>query len=251
MSKRILEVCVDSVESALVAERGGADRLELCSNLVIGGTTPSPTLFQEIRKYSRIPMRVLIRPRFGDFCYSEYEFAMIKAEIQQFRKLGAEAVVIGVLTPDGAVDVPRMHVLMQEAGAMEVTFHRAFDVCKEPLQAFDEIKKLGITTILTSGQKNSYVEGKELLRELVERAGREVQIMPGGGVTPENLKEMAPYIGAHAYHMSGKRIENSRMQYRKEGVSMGLPSMSEYEIWQTDEEKVRAAREVLDSYDKE
>ena len=176
---------------------------------------------------------------------------MIKAEIQQFRKLGAEAVVIGVLTPDGAVDVPRMHVLMQEAGAMEVTFHRAFDVCKEPLQAFDEIKKLGITTILTSGQKNSYVEGKELLRELVERAGREVQIMPGGGVTPENLKEMAPYIGAHAYHMSGKRIENSRMQYRKEGVSMGLPSMSEYEIWQTDEEKVRAAREVLDSYDKE
>lgn len=155
MKQKILEVCVDSVESALVAERGGADRLELCQNLVIGGTTPSPKLFETIRRYSKIPIHVLLRPRFGDFCYTQYEFEMLREEVTMYRKLGAEGVVIGMLLPEGTLDIRRMEKLMEAAEGMPVTLHRAFDVCKDPKAALKQATELGIQTILTSGQQNS------------------------------------------------------------------------------------------------
>ncbi len=247
MKKYILESCVDSVESALAAAKGGADRLELCANLIIGGTTPSPALFEEIRKVSPIRIHALIRPRFGDFCYTDYEFAMIRREVAMYREMGAEGVVIGILNPDGSLNMEQMEILMEEAGGMSVTLHRAFDVCRDPFEALDQAKKLGIHTILTSGQKNSASAGRDLLKELTERAGDAIDIMAGGGVNAQVIRELAPYTGAHVFHMSGKITLDSRMEYRREGVNMGLPSLSEFEIWRTKAENIRAAREVLDS----
>ena len=247
MKKYILESCVDSVESALAAAKGGADRLELCANLIIGGTTPSPALFEEIRKVSTIRMHALIRPRFGDFCYTDYEFAIIRREVAMYREMGAEGVVIGCLNPDGSLNMEQMETLMKEAGGMSVTLHRAFDVCRDPFEALDQAKKLGIHTILTSGQKNSASAGRELLKELTERAGDGIDIMAGGGVNAQVIRELAPCTGVHVFHMSGKITLDSQMEYRREGVNMGLPSLSEFEIRRTKAENIRAAREVLDS----
>ncbi|MGN1166133.1 MAG: copper homeostasis protein CutC, partial [Lachnospiraceae bacterium] len=240
------EVCVDSVESALAAKRGGADRLELCSNLIIGGTTPSSSLFEEIRNTTDIRMHVLIRPRFGDFCYSDYEFRVIAREVRKFRELGAEGVVIGILKPDGTLDMKRMEQLMEEAGDMSVTLHRAFDVCADPFEAMEQAKELGIHTILTSGQKNHCLEGKDIIKELVQRENGQITIQVGAGVDADTIHKIQPYTGAHAFHLSGKTVVESEMVYRKEGVSMGLPAFSEFEIIRTEEEKIQKARKELD-----
>ena len=246
MRDYVLEACVDSVESALAAERGGATRLELCANLIIGGTTPSQWLYKEIRKQSDIRIHALIRPRFGDFCYTEYEFQMIREEVRMFRELGAEGVVIGILKTDGTLNLEQMKLLMEDAGDMSVTLHRAFDVCRDPYEAFEEAKDLGIDTILTSGQKNTCLEGRDLLRDLVARENGEITIQVGSGVDAAAIRELLPYTGAHAFHMSGKKVLDSPMVYRKEGVSMGMPSISEFEIFRTDEDKIREAKNVLE-----
>ena len=229
MKDFVLEACVDSVESALAAVKGGANRLELCSNLVIGGTTPSQWLYEEIRKESDIRIHALIRPRFGDFCYTDHEFE-----------------IIGILRPDGTLNMEEMEKLMEDAGDMSVTLHRAFDVCRNPYETFEQAKRLGISTILTSGQKNSCVAGKELLRELVAMEKGEITVQIGSGVDAAAIRELQPYTGAHAFHMTGKVVLESSMQYRKEGVNMGLPSLSEFEIFRTDAEKIREARKVLE-----
>ena len=247
MNNYILEACVDSVESALAAENGGADRLELCSNLIIGGPTPSPCLFQEIREHSEICTHILIRPRFGDFCYTEYEFRVIVREVRNFRELGANGVVIGILKPDGTLDMERMKILMEEAGDMSVTLHRAFDLCVDPYIAMEQAKELGIDTILTSGQKNHCLDGKETLRQLVEREEGKITIQVGSGVDAETIHQIQPYTKAHAFHMSGKINLESPMTYRKEGVSMGIPSISEFEIIRTQQDKIRQACQVLES----
>lgn len=246
MNHFILEACVDSAESALAAWKGGADRLELCGNLIIGGTTPSPCLFEEIRGVSDIQIHVLIRPRFGDFCYTDHEYQVMLREVRLFKKLGADGVVIGILRPDGTLDVERMKLLVDEAGEMSVTLHRAFDVCRDPYEALEQAKELGIDTILTSGQKNHCLEGRELLKELVRREEGRITIQAGGGVDAEIIRKLQPNTGLHAFHMSGKRIVESSMEYRREGVSMGLPSLSEFEIFRTEQEKIREARQVLE-----
>lgn len=246
MDGYILEACVDSVESALAAARGGASRLELCSNLVIGGTTPSPWLFEEIRKNTDIRIHVLIRPRFGDFCYTDAEFSMIRGAVKGFREMGAEGVVIGILKPDGTLNMEQMKVLMEEAEGMSVTLHRAFDVCADPFVAMEQAIELGIDTILTSGQKNVCTLGTDLLRDLVEKSAGRIQIQVGSGVGAEAIRQVYPLTKAKAYHMSGKVTLDSSMIYRKQGVNMGLPSLSEYEIWRTEESKIREARQVLE-----
>ena len=186
MSKFTLEVCADSVESVLAAEKGGADRIELCGNVVIGGTTPSESLFREIRRYSDIKIHALIRPRFGDFCYTEYEFDIIRSEVRRFRELGAQGVVIGMLRPDGSLDVEHLAQLMEEAKGMSVTLHRAFDVCRDPMEALEQVISLGFNTILTSGQKNNCVDGAPLLAELVEKSAGRIHIMAGAGVNADS-----------------------------------------------------------------
>lgn len=247
MSPFTLEVCVDSVESALAAQSGGADRLELCGNLIIGGTSPSPGLFQEVRRRCDIRVHILLRPRFGDFLYSEYEYEILKEEVRLFRKLGADGIVIGALHADGGLDVERLAGLKREAGTMWVTLHRAFDVCREPFLAMEQATELGFDTILTSGQKNICTEGMELLKELQEESRGRIQIQAGAGVSVENIEEIYRKTGIRAFHMSGKRRLDSQMKFRREGVSMGLPGFSEYEKYQTDEEAIRAARKVLEN----
>ena len=241
-----LECCVDSVESAIAAKKGGADRLELCSALVIGGLSPSQALYRKIREQADIPIRVLLRPRFGDFCYTDYEHEILKEEVRSFRKLGADGIVIGTMKPDGTLNLEQMKELMEEAQGMPVTLHRAFDMCQDPFVTLEEAKKLGISTILTSGQKNTCVDGVELLKELVEKAQGETEILIGGGVDASVLPMLAEKTKAKAYHMSGKISMESEMRYRKQDVSMGVASVSEYEIWRTSEKRIREARRVLD-----
>ena len=249
MTDFILEACVDSVESALAAARGGASRLELCGSLVIGGTTPNPWLFLEIRKHTDIRIHVLIRPRFGDFCYTNEEFVLIREAVKEFRKLGAEGVVIGCLKPDGTMNMEQMKILMEEAEGMSVTLHRAFDVCADPYETMEQAISLGIDTILTSGQKNVCTLGTDLLRELVEKSAGRIKIQVGSGVNAAVIREIYPKTGATAFHMSGKKTLDSEMKYRKEGVNMGLPSLSEFEVWRTDETAIREARQVLDQFE--
>lgn len=245
MEDYILECCVDSVESAINAKNGGASRIELCSNLIIGGTTPDVALVKEIRKHTDIRMHALIRPRFGDFCYTQYEMEIMKAQIRALREAGVEGVVIGVLDEDGNLDVRKMKELLQEASDLSITLHRAFDMCRDPYQTLEEAIQLGIDTILTSGQKQSAWEGRELLKELIEKADGRIDIMAGAGINASIIEKLIPVTGGNSFHMSGKITLDSPMKYRKGEVSMGLPSLSEYEIWQTSEEAVREAVAIL------
>lgn len=246
MENYILECCVDSVESAIEAEKGGANRIELCSALVIGGLSPSKVLFEEVRKNVNIRIHVLLRPRFGDFCYTDFEHEIIKQEIRMFKELGADGVVIGTLKPDGFLNVEKMKELVEEASGMSITLHRAFDMCADPYKTLEEVKSLGIHTILTSGQKNSCINGKELLGQLVEMSEGKVDILIGGGVDVSVIPALYESTRGTSYHMSGKITLDSEMQYRKDDVSMGVASMSEYQIWRTSAERVAQVKAVLD-----
>lgn len=246
MQTGLLECCVDSVESAIYAAKGGADRLELCAGLVIGGITPTGACYKEIRKYTDIPINVLLRPRFGDFCYSDYEAAVIEEEIFRFKELGANGVVIGALRPDGRLDHKAMERFMKAAEGLSVTMHRAFDVAKEPVKVLEEAVLLGVDTILTSGCEDNCMEGKDCIRELVQRAEGRIDILVVGGVNAQVIEELQPYTGATSFHMSGKVTLDSTMEYRTDRVHMGLPSLSEYEIFQTSEKKVREAKNILE-----
>ena len=249
MENFILECCVDSVESALNAVKGGASRLELCANRPIGGTTPDLALYHRIRKELEIRIHALIRPRFGDFCYSNYEMDLMREQIRMFRQEKAQAVVIGVLNEDGELNLQAMERLIQEADGMSVTLHRAFDMCRDPFQALEDAVSLGVDTILTSGQRQSAWEGRELLAELVRKAAGRIDIMSGGGISADVIRRLRPITGGTSYHMSGKVTLQSPMRYRKAEVSMGLPSLSEYEIWQTSGEKVAEAVQALRGLD--
>ncbi|MFT4008211.1 MAG: copper homeostasis protein CutC [Lacrimispora sp.] len=246
MKDYILEVCVDSVESAIAAVRGGAQRLELCANLVIGGTTPGVSQFKQIRKACDIPINVLIRPRYGDFLYTDYEFQMIAEDAQMFRDLGADGIVVGFLKADGNLDVERLKVLKEKAGAGNMTLHRAFDVCRDPYRSLEEAIEAGADTILTSGQQNTCLEGKQLLGELIRQADGKIDIMAGSGVNVDTMACLMDEIDARCFHMSGKVIVDSGMIYRKENVSMGIPGIGEYDIFRTEEEEIHRAKRLME-----
>ena len=253
--KPVLEVCVDSTASALAAKRGGADRLELCADLLIGGTTPSLALLRQVKTETGLPVRALLRPRFGDFCYDCWELAQMVQSAAELVQAGADGIVTGVLTPDGRLDAQAMrpiYAAVSEAAAkagrpVALTLHRAFDVCADPFAALEAARSLGVCTILTSGQAASAPAGAELLGWLVKQAGDSVEILVGAGVSAENIPALAARTGARAFHLSGKQVMDSRMTFRREGMPMGLPGFSELEVWQTSEEKVRAARKALDT----
>lgn len=241
----MLEVCVDSVESAEIATGAGAERLELCQALIIGGLTPTITTFRAIRRRCEIPIRILIRPRFGDFLYSESEFEVIKEEVKLFKEEGADGVVIGILKENGSLDFERMEELISLTGDMGLTLHRAFDVCKNPFKTLEEAIQLGIDTILTSGQESSAIKGVSLLKNLYEKAENKLHLMAGSGVTASVIPEIHEKTGIEHYHLSAKKILESQMIFRKKGVPMGLPDFSEFEIYQTDEKQVREAKKVI------
>ena len=240
----VLEVCVDSVESAVSAARGGATRLELCANLVIGGTSPDEDLFLMVREAVDIPVRVLLRPRFGDFLYTDAEFELLRRQVRRFAARGADGVVIGILRPDGALDEARDAASLL---ASEIKLHRAFDVCRDPFEALEAARRLGVDTILTSGQRASCTEGADLLRALVTAGGDAPQILIGAGVNADVIRALQPHTGARAFHLSAKRTEDSRMVFRRAGVPMGLPGISEFEVWRCEEQAVRAARQALEA----
>ena len=246
MDRWILEGCVDSLESALAAQRGGADRLELCSNLVIGGTTPDAALFKQVRQLGQIKINVLIRPRFGDFCYTDSEFERILDAVRLFADLGADGVVIGVLQPDGSLDAGRMARIMAQVPGLPVTLHRAFDQTADPSRSLAEAIELGVTTILTSGQQATCLEGVDLLKTLVTQAAGRIDILAGAGVSAQNIAAIWQQTGIQSYHLSGKIILDSPMRFRNPAVQMGLPSLDEFSIYQTDEKQIRAARTVID-----
>lgn len=246
----VLEACVDSAESALAAAAGGATRLELCANLIIGGTTPSPALFRQVNEETGLPVHVLIRPRFGDFLYTEREFRQMLADIEYFSRQGAAAVVVGALLPDGSLDRERMAEMVRAAGAAKVTLHRAFDVCCDPVEALEVAVDLGINTILTSGQQANCRAGMDLIGQLLEKAAGRIEILIGGGVSTAVIREFREALPmARAFHLSGKTVLPSGMLYRNERVNMGLPGISEFQIWRTEEATIRKAAEILEATD--
>lgn len=244
MAERVLlEICIDSVESGLAAERGGADRVELCSALFEGGLTPSAGLMEVVRERLGIGMAVMIRPRGGDFCYSDDEMAIMERDLVQAKKAGADMIVLGILHPDGTIDRDRTSKLIDLARPLPVTFHRAFDMARDPYEALDTVLALGVERLLTSGQERSAVEGMDLIAELVTRAGDRLVVVPGGGVTERNMKKILARTGAREIHGSASGSRDSRMLFRNTRVFMGgQMGPPEYLIKQADAERVRTFR---------
>jgi copper homeostasis protein len=242
----VLEMCIDSVESALASQRGGADRVELCDNLLEGGTTPSAGTIAMARQSIAIDLNVIIRPRGGDFYYSDIEFEVMKYDVEQARRLGANGVVIGVLKEDGSVDVERTQILVQLARPMSVTFHRAFDVSRDPFEALEDLVGLGIDRVLTSGQESSVLEGLDLITELVQKRGDRIIIMPGGGVTERNIGKIVAQSGVKEIHMLGTVSVDSPMRFRNPRIFMGGELRPpEFARMVTDADRVKAFRQAV------
>ena len=240
----MLEVCVDSVESAVAAEEGGAERLELCAALVIGGISPTPALYEAVKKRVDTPVRAMVRPRFGDFLYTPAEKEVMLTETRAWRDAGVEGVVTGALLADGRLDAQFLAEFMEASRGMKRTLHRAFDLCADPFAALEEAVALGFDTILTSGQKVNCRAGTELIGELHRRAAGRIEILVGAGVDAAAIRDLRESTGCTSYHMSGKVTLSSGMEFRREGVPMGLPGLDEYSIWRTDASRIRAAKEV-------
>ena len=246
--KKILEVCVDSLASAKAAIAGGADRLELCSALAVGGLSPYGELLEQIKATCPLPVRCLMRPRPGDFLYTEEEIELMCAQVRHLRAAGADGFVVGALTPEGALDSRAMERMLDACGDKPVTLHRCIDVAADPVRVYRAAAALGLDTVLTSGAAASCREGKATLASLLalreELHGPEVLI--GAGVNAAVIRELrAALPGARAFHMSGKTLRESGMRFRREGVPMGLPGLDEWHIQETDAEVVRAAKAAL------
>lgn len=240
---RLIEVCANSVESAVKAQEGGAYRVELCAGIPEGGTTPSYGEIAVARKLlTHTRLHVIIRPRGGDFLYSPLEEEIMAHDIDMATRLGADGVVIGCLKADGSIDTDMAGRLLEHVGkGMSVTFHRAFDMCCDPMEALEQIVGLGIDRILTSGQEATAEQGIPLLRQLVERAAGRIVIMPGCGVNAGNIEKIARETGATEFHLSARSSVGSGMVYRNRRVSMGgTVHIDEYSRDVTDPAKVRA-----------
>jgi copper homeostasis protein len=221
MSDVLVEVCVDSIESAMAAERGGGGRIELCANLLEGGTTPSAGMIELARRNLTIPIHVIIRPRGGDFCYSVLEVEVMRHDIEAAKQLGADGVVIGALKADGTIDAQLTHALIMLARPMSVTFHRAFDMARDPYASLETLSGLGIDRLLTSGQEQSALEGLELITELVRKAGDRIMVMPGGGIHERNAARIVVQSRAREIHVTARTSVESPMQYRHPRAFMG------------------------------
>lgn len=202
MMERFLECCSTSVQEVLRAQELGASRIELCEQLEVGGVTPGTELLEQVLRVSTIPVNVLVRPRGGDFHFNEREIRTMLGSIRLCRQLGANAVVAGALDRDGQIDTATMERLVAEAEGLRFTFHRAFDVCSDPLKSFETIMALGCDTLLTSGQKADAFQGRFLIADLVRRGRGRITVMPGGGVRPGNIEQIARDTGAEQFHAS-------------------------------------------------
>ncbi|WP_331767326.1 copper homeostasis protein CutC [Embleya sp. NBC_00896] len=216
------EICIDDVAGALAAEQAGAHRVELCADLFEGGITPSIGLIQTtLRAVDTIRVHVIVRPRGGDFVYDEHEVAVMERDVAAVREAGAHGVVIGALTPAGDIDRPVIERLMAAAGDLSVTFHRAFDMARDPFAAFEELVELGVHRLLTSGQDSSVLEGAPLIARLVEKAAGRIVVMPGGGVTARNIDRVLAATGAREVHFAAGAILESPEGHRNPYPYMG------------------------------
>ena len=217
----IYEICVDSVAGVRAAKAAGAHRVELCANLLEGGTTPSRGTIRRARTISGIGVQVIIRPRGGDFLYDDDEFAIMQTDIETAKEEGADGVVIGLLTAEGDVDAARTAALIAKARPLSVTFHRAFDMARDPYAALETLIGLGVDRILTSGQEPSVLEGLPLITELIRRAGDRIIIMPGAGITPRNAERIIAAAKPKEIHFAALEPEAGGMKFRRQHVFMG------------------------------
>jgi copper homeostasis protein len=239
----LLEVCVDSVESALAADRAGADRIELCQALSEGGLTPSLGLLQEIRARTRLSIAVMIRPRAADFCYTQDEISVMRRDLAAAKTHGANMVVLGMLDPDGRIDGERTRLMVELAHPLPVTFHRAFDMARDPREALETLVEAGVQRLLTSGQEATAFQGLDLITSLVRQAAGRVIVMPGGGITEDNLATILSRSGAREFHVSAGTPRQSSMRFRNPRIVLGRTSgVREYEWKIAGEERIRAFR---------
>lgn len=244
--KRKLEICCYSAESALLAEKAGADRIELCDNFTEGGTTPSYATVKYVVENLKIPVNVIIRPRGGDFLYSDIEFEIMKQDVIEMKKLGVNGIVFGILKLNGEIDIERIEEIMELACPLEYTFHRAFDMCKNHLQSLEVLKKLGINRVLTSGGKNNAYDGIELLSKLVEAAGNDIIIMPGSGINENTISEIMQRTGASEFHSSAKTFISSDMNYFNQDIKMGKDhNIDEYKRVSVNTEQIQRMINIL------
>ena len=214
-----IEICAGNIESVFAADLGGADRVELCENLFEGGTTPSYGSIKLSKEKCGLDVFVIIRSRGGDFVFSEIEFEVMHKDVQSVVEIGADGIVIGCLKQDGTVDYEKCSRLTEAAKGLPVNFHRAFDVTPDPFEALDTIKSLGINRILTSGQKNRAEDGIKLIRELQEKAGANLRIMPGSGINESNIQNIALSTGVNSFHASLREDVETKTHYTRKDVS--------------------------------
>jgi copper homeostasis protein len=236
----LIEIAVFSLESAIAAFNAGANRIELCSAPAEGGLTPSAATMRLARKYVKIPIHMMIRPREGDFCYSDKEFEAMLLDIAAAKMVGMEGIVAGILNPEGTVDEKRMALLVDAAHPMNVTFHRAFDMVNDQDEALEAIIYSGCARILTSGGQQTAPKGIEKLAELVIKAGERISIMPGSGINLDNIKNIAESINAKEIHLSARTFVPGRMNFKQLLVTMGgTVSIPDYELQLPDEKVIK------------
>jgi copper homeostasis protein len=238
----LVEVCVDSVASALAAERGGANRVELCSGLIEGGVTPSLGLVEQVRARTSLDLHVIIRPRGGDFFYDEDEFEIMRRDIMTAKRLGVDGVVFGILDSDGNVDVGRTQQLVDLVRPLNVTFHRAFDMSADLFRSLEEICLAGVGRVLTSGGEQTAVQGLDTIARLVKAASDKIVVMPGSGIDASNVRVVIDQTGAREIHVGLRSSEPSPMVYRNPRISMGSAVGREYQRFLVLEENVRQLR---------
>jgi copper homeostasis protein len=243
-----LEICVDSVESAIAAERGGADRVELCSDLLEGGITPGAGLIASVRSRIAIGLFVMIRPRGGDFCYTDLEFEVMREEVRHARELGADGVVLGLLDEAGHVDARRTRQLVELALPLPVTFHRAIDMTPDPSAAVEDVIATGAHRILTSGGAPNVTRGARRISRMVEAAAGRIAIMPGCGVSADTIVAVARATGATEFHSSARTAVRSPVKFRKRGMTMGDIPDREYRRYIVREQSVRVLVRSLERF---
>jgi copper homeostasis protein len=241
-----VEICVDSPTGAVAAERGGADRVELCANLLEGGTTPSAGCITAVRRAIKIGLHVIIRPRGGDFLYTPEEIEVMREDIRIAKSLGVDGIVIGCLTAEGNIDRKLTAELMALSRPLKVTFHRAFDMCRDPRAGLEDLVALGVDILLTSGQEESCLEGAETIATLHKQAAGRITVMAGGGISPRNVGRIVAATGVNAVHLSARRSVESAMQHRNARCFMGgALRPAEFSIKTTDEAAVRSVVESV------
>ncbi|MDY4610264.1 MAG: copper homeostasis protein CutC [Sphaerochaetaceae bacterium] len=246
VSKVLIEICLESVESVIAAEQGGADRVELCSDLFEGGCTPSLGTFRTAKRLVSIPMNVMIRPRGGDFCYSDHEFEVMKEDARVFKEEGANAIVFGILTPDGEIDMERSQELIDIVRPLPVTFHRAIDMTRDASRSLEKLIKLGVDRVLTSGLEPTVPEGVDTLTAMVRQAGDRIVVMPGCGITERNFPSLHAKIQAKEYHVFLPREFHSRMEFHPDHIYMGgVLRQSEFTVSHTDAARVKDVRSMV------